>query len=224
MSKYINAYDRALIEIGASLKQMGELVSDQLTQAIHSFMTQDVPIAQAVIAGDDAIDTLDETIEKDALELISLQQPADYDLRFLNAAMRISRELERISDYSCDIAEGILQLPQVTPFFKPLTDLTKMAALVQAMLEKSLKAHFAKDLRAAGEMDNDDQEVDSLFTALLQELVALMKERPEVIEQASAILLVVRYLERIGDHVVNIAEMTIFAATGERHPYKGEQK
>jgi phosphate transport system protein len=224
MTKYINAYDRALIEIDASLKQMGELVADQLTRAIHSFMTQDVPMAQAVIAGDDAIDTLDETIEKNALELISLQQPADYDLRFLNAAMRISRELERISDYSCDIAEGILQLPQVTPFFKPLTDLTKMAALVQAMLEKSLKAHFAKDLRVAGEMDDDDRAVDTLFTALLQELVALMKERPEVIEQASAILLVVRYLERIGDHVVNIGEMTIFAETGERHPYKTERK
>jgi phosphate transport system protein len=92
------------------------------------------------------------------------------------------------------------------------------------MLEKSRKAHFDKDLNAAREMDDDDQAIDDIFTALLRELVDYMKKKPEFVEQASAILLAIRYLERIGDHVVNIAEMTIFAETGERHPFKkGDQ-
>jgi phosphate transport system protein len=144
-------------------------------------------------------------------------------LRFLNAAMRISRELERINDYACDIAEAVLQLHQTVPFFKPLTDLTKMASLVQAMLAKSLKAHFEKDLAAAGQLDDDDCVVDEIFALLLRELVDYMKKAPECIEQASVILLVVRYLERIGDHVVNIAEMTIFMETEERHPFKAKK-
>lgn len=223
MVKYLNAYDRALIEIGNTLEQMGQLVTKQLTEAMQSFAAQDAALAQTVVDRDDAVDRRDENIEREALELISLQQPVDYDLRFLNATMRISRELERISDYSCDIAEAVLQLQQVKPFFKPLTDLTQMAALVQAMLMKSLKAHFEKDLPAAREMDDDDQAIDEIFTLLLRELVDYMKKAPECIEQASVILLVARYLERIGDHVVNIAEMTIFAETGERHPFKEEK-
>jgi phosphate transport system protein len=223
MGKYVNAYDRALIEIKTTLEQMGQLVTAQLAEAMQSFAAQDISLAQTVVDRDDTVDRRDENIEREALELISLQQPVDYDLRFLNAAMRISRELERISDYSCDIAEAVLQLQQAKPFFKPLTDLTKMAALVQTMLTKSLKAHFEKDLSTASEMDDDDWAVDEIFTALLRELVDYMKETPELVEQASAILLVARYLERIGDHVVNISEMTIFAETGERHPFKGEK-
>jgi phosphate transport system protein len=220
MVNYLNAYERTLIEIGKALEQMGQVVAVQLTEAMQAFTAQDTGLAQVIVDRDDEVDLHDENIEREALELISLQQPVDYDLRFLNAAMRISRELERISDYSCDIAEAVIQLQQAKPFFKPLTDLNKMAGLVQDMLVKSLKAHFAKDLSAAGEMDDDDQAVDEIFTTLVRELVDYMRESPEYIEQASVILLVVRYLERIGDHVVNIAEMTIFMETGERHPYK----
>jgi phosphate transport system protein len=220
MVKYINAYEKALIEIGNTLERMGQVVTVQLNEAVQAFAAQDTGLAQAVVDRDDQVDRDDENIEREALELISLQQPVDYDLRFFNAAMRISRELERISDYSCDIAEAVLQLQQVKPFFKPLTDLNKMAALVQTMLAKSLNAHFAKDLSAAREMDDDDRAVDEIFTTLVRELVDYMKETPEYIEQASVILLAVRYLERVGDHVVNIAEMTIFMETGERHPFK----
>ncbi|HEY8463168.1 MAG TPA: phosphate signaling complex protein PhoU [Bacillota bacterium] len=220
MVKYLNAYDRALINIGNTLEQMGQITAGLLTQAIEAFVAQDLPNAQAVISRDDEIDTLDETIEREALDLISLQQPVDYDLRFLNAAMHISRELERISDYSCDIAEAVLQLHQTEPFFKPLTDLTRMVEAVQGMLAQSLKAHFDKDLVTASQMDTIDKAVDDIFNSLQQELVGYMKTQPECIEQASVILLVIRYLERIGDHIVNISEMTIFAETGERHPFK----
>lgn len=223
MVKYFNAYDRALQQIGVKLDQMSQLVRNRLAEAMKSFVEQDDQTANAVISGDDEIDALDEAIEMESIDLISLQQPVDADLRFLIAAMRISRELERISDYACDIAEAILTLKEKGPFFKPLVDLPEMARLVQDMMRKSLKAHLGKDLTAARQMDDDDSEVDQIFQLLLNELMDWMKKGEEYVDQASIILLVARYLERIGDHIVNISEMTIFIETGERHPFKSKK-
>ena len=223
MVKYLNAYERALQQIGATLNQMSRFTGERLAQAMKSFIEQDDQLAHSVISGDDEIDALDETIEMESIDLISLQQPVDADLRFLIAAMRISRELERISDYACDIAEAVLTLKEKKPFFKPLVDLPEMARLVQEMMEKSLKAHLGKEIGVAMQMDADDDQVDRIFLALLQELMGWMKKGPEYVEQASIILLIARYLERIGDHIVNISEMTIFMETGERHPFKTQK-
>lgn len=220
--KRLNAYDRALIDIGKRLLTMSESVDNHLGEAMSSFVNQDAEKAKAVIEGDEVIDTLEESLEMDSLELISLQQPMDRDLRFLAAAMRIGRELERINDYACDIAELTLDLQPKLPFFKPLVDLTRMAELVQVMMRKSLKAYTEKNIALAREMDSDDDQVDHLFAVLMEELTAYMKKGPEYVDQASSLLLAVRYLERIGDHIVNIAEMVIFIDIGERHPFKGK--
>lgn len=220
MVKRLNSYERALLQIGDKLNYMSQLAGRRLAESMKSFIEQDDQAAKSVIAGDDEIDALDEAIETESIALISLQQPVDHDLRFLMAAMRISRELERISDYACDIAEATLDLKEKTPFFKPLVDLPKMAGLVQDMMSKSLKAHLGKDLKAARQMDDDDKEVDQIFQFLYHELIDWMKKGPEYVEQSSVILLIARYLERIGDHIVNISEMTIFMVTSERHPFK----
>lgn len=221
MFKRINAYERALIEIKDDLITMSRLVGVRLAEAMESFIEPDWELAQKIVASDDEVDALDESIEMRALELISLQQPLDYELRFLTAAMRIGRELERIGDYACDIAEAALKIKDKGPFFKPLVDLPRQAELVLAMMDKSLRAYLEKDLVAASQLDADDDGVDALFLHLLEELTEYMKQGPEYVDQASALLLIARYLERIGDHVVNIAEMGIFVETGERHPFRG---
>lgn len=219
--KHINAYDLALIEINNKLLEMSELVGRQLVNAMVSFINRDSDIAAIVINSDDQVDTMEEALEMQSLELISLQQPIDRDLRFLAAAMRIGRELERVSDYACDIAQLILAFKDNDPYFKPLIDLPRMAELVQTMMRKSLKAYMEKNILLARQLDDDDNEVDQLFLTLHDELTNYMKKGPEFVDQASNMLLAARYLERIGDHVVNIAEMVIFTETGKRHPFKG---
>lgn len=221
MIKHVNAYDRALLRISEELLTMGGLVGGRLATAIRSLQEQDVAAAESVLASDDEIDQSDEHVEMEALRMISLQQPTDQELRFLAAAMRISRDLERIGDYAGDISEVTLLLRDKGPYFKPLVDVPRMAEMVQAMLEKALSAYVSKDLAAARQMHDDDNPVDDLFRFLHEELTDFMKKGPEYVDQASNLLLVARYLERIGDHIVNIAEMTIFAETGERHPFKG---
>jgi phosphate transport system protein len=219
MARRLNSYDRALLRINDKLEQMSKLTEKQLIKAVDSFVKLNNQMADEVLAGDDEIDNLNEVIELESINLISLQQPVDYDLRFFITAMRISRELERISDYACDIAETTFRLQgKVLPFKLP-NNLPKLVDLVLKMLAKSLKGHFGKDLSVARQMDGDDNEVDSLFQLLSQELLEWMKKNPEYVEPASMILLIIRYLERIGDHIVNISEMTIFMETGERHPF-----
>ncbi len=220
--KHLNAYDKALIEIHRRILTMSELVGVSLKEAMDSFVSQDIAKAKAVIDGDEAVDALEEALEMDSLELISLQQPMDRDLRFLAAAMRISRELERINDYACDIAELTLDLQPKTPFFKPLVDIPHLAELVQQMMSKSLEAFTKRNSSLARQLDSDDDQVDGLFISLLQELTAYMKKSSEYVDQASSLLLVARYLERMGDHIVNIAEMVIFIDCGERHPFKSK--
>lgn len=215
----LNSYDRALLRINDKLNQMSELTEKRLADAVNSFIKLNDQMADEVIAGDDEVDNLEEAIEMESINLISLQQPVDYDLRFLIAAMRISRELERISDYACDIVEATIRFKEKMSSLQLPNSLPKLIDLVRKMMAKSLKAHFSKDLTVARQMDGDDNEVDGLFMLLSQELLELMKENPEYVEPASMILLIIRYLERIGDHIVNISEMTIFMETGERHPF-----
>jgi phosphate transport system protein len=220
--KRLNAYDKALIEIDNRLLALSESVNKYLGEAMSSFVNQDIEKAKAIIDVDEKIDALEESLEMDSLELISLQQPMDRDLRFLSAAIRIGRELERINDYACDIAELIIDLQPKTPFFKPLVDLPHMAELVQIMMRKGLQAYTKRDVSLAKQLDNDDDQVDQLFELLLKELTAFMKKGAEYVDQASSLMLAARYLERIGDHIVNIGEMVIFTETGERHPFKNK--
>ncbi|HOP74765.1 MAG TPA: phosphate signaling complex protein PhoU [Bacillota bacterium] len=216
----MNAYDRAIVNIRDRVLAISEQVDRQLHLAMRSFIEKDETLALTVINADDAIDQADSQLELDALELISIQQPVVQDLRRLAAAMRISRELERIGDYACDIAEIMLRLKMKTEWFKSLTDVPRMAERVQIMLKKSLSAYRDLNLTAAWELDTDDQEIDRLYLELYDELTRYVQNNPDAVEQAFGILLVVRYLERIADHGVNIAEMVIFIETGERHPFK----
>ncbi len=220
MIKRMNAYDRAIQSLQQDILSMGDKVNRILELAMEGLKNQDQCKCQQVMDMDNEIDDMDYEIEEKALELISLQQPMADDLRTLASVLRIIKELERIGDFAVNIAQVSLRLKEKGQYFKPLVDIPRMAELAQAMVTKSLEAFTERDADKALEIDRDDDQVDKLFEYLYDELIEFMKKDSSLIGQASYLSLVARYLERIGDHAVNIAEMTIYMTTGERRPFE----
>jgi len=216
MKTPFNAYDRAILGLQKDLAEMGSKVKENLELAVEALIFQDVNKAAQVIANDDVIDDLDYEIEYEALEIISLQQPLSEDLRILAGVLRIGKDLERISDYAVNIAEVCQSLAGGGDYFKPLVDIPRMCQMAMEMLVKGLSALNSRDLELAREVILADDAIDDLYASLYQELVGYMKKEKDYVEQASHLAFVARYLERVGDHTVNIAEMTIYMVTGQR--------
>ncbi len=219
ISRPLNAYDRAIKSLQQEILSMGEEVNKILCLAMDGLKNQDEQKCHLVIEMDDAIDDMDYDIEQKTLAIIALQQAIEEDLRTLASAMRIIKELERIGDYAVNIAQVSLRLKEKGQYFKPLVDIPRMADLALAMVNKSLKAFTERDIESARELDRDDNRVDKLFEYLYDELIDFMKQDCNLVDQASYLSLVARYLERIADHAVNIGEMTIYMVTGERRPF-----
>ena len=197
------------------LQHMGSLVEVSIARTIEALKTQNLELAQAVIDGDDLIDDLEEEIEAKCLEVIATQQPMAKDLRRVATLFKMINDLERMADYATSIAKITLRIGQ-QPLIKPLVDIPRMAFLSQKMVKQALDAYVREDINLAAEVGKDDDEVDKLFGQIFRELLTIMMENPKTITQATHLLFVGRWLERISDHATNIAEDVIFLVTGDK--------
>jgi phosphate transport system protein len=215
---FVSAYDRALASLVRRTVDLGREVEHMLHQALIALEATDAVLAASVRERDDYVDAEDTAIEADVLELISWQQPRQRDLRRLAAILRVGRDLERIADYSCDIADsaGVLAgLPRLVPF----GDLTRLGRLTRRMVHEALVTVESEDLSRAGAVNAEDEAVDRLYADVRDDLVRLMEREPRAVRPAAELLLVARYLERVGDHAVNIAETTVFTVEGRGRPF-----
>lgn len=208
-------YDQELEGLRQDLLHMGQLVSDSIAQAVDSLAKQDIELARKVILGDDAIDKWEQDIEDKCMVLIARQQPLARDLRIIGTGLKITTDLERIGDHAYDIANVTLRLAK-QPLIKPLVDIPRMAGMAQKMLNDSLEAYVNLDISLAESICQADDEVDNLYQQVFRELLTFMMEDPRTISQATQLLFVARYLERMADHSTNIAEWTIYLVTGSR--------
>jgi phosphate transport system protein len=213
MRRTRQAFDEQLEELERRLVEMGRFVESMLERAVHALVEQDVGLARRVIADDDTADEMDLDIEQHCMRLLALQQPMSRDLRTIGTVMKVIADVERIGDYSVDIARTAVKLAD-EKYFKPLEDIPQMAEIVRQMLRQALEALVAHDLDQVARVVERDDAVDRLWYKILADVERLMQERPEVVPQAVALLLVARYLERVADHTVNIAERVAYMETG----------
>ena len=207
------AYETQLGKLRSCLLEMGGLVEDQITQAIRSLTERDPVLAHATVERDHTVNRLDVEIDELSMKLIALHQPAARDLRLITTALKITTDLERIGDLATHIAERAIELAAEPPV-KPYVDIPRMAALASDMVHRSLDAFVREDVELALEVCSSDDTIDRMHDQLFRELLSFMADDPQAISRTMRLLFVSKYLERIGDHATNIAEMVIFLVRG----------
>lgn len=215
MTSTRQVYNHELEALRQEIIDMGTRVEQAIGQAVKSLSMQDLELAKNVMAGDDYIDFLESDIEDKCMLLIARQQPLARDLRIIGTGLKITTDLERVGDHAFDIAKITLDIGK-QPLIKPLVDIPRMSAMAQKMLKDSLVAYINLDITLAEQVCADDDAVDDLYHQTFRELLTYMMEDPTTIKQATQLLFVARYLERVADHATNIGEWVIYLVTGQR--------
>ena len=216
-----NRFDRELVRLNNELIEMGSMIEKSIETAVKAMVNQDVELANRVIESDDEIDQQEIQIEDLCLKLLLQQQPVAKDLRLISSALKMVTDMERIGDHATDISEITIALADKS-YIKKLEHIQQMAKETMIMLVKSIEAFVNKDIEEADYVIERDDVVDDLFSTVKTELVQMIHENVDVGEQATDLLMVAKYLERIGDHATNISEWVIFSITGTHPREKGK--
>ena len=219
-----NRFDRQLKKLNDELIDMGSMIEKSIEKALVALVTQNVEKAKEVITFDLEIARQEREIESLCMKLLLQQQPVARDLRLISSALKMITDMERIGDQAADIAELAIFMAE-KPYIKELKHITQMGLETMVMVVTSVDAFVEKDLQKAQEVLVHDDIVDQLFDAVKSELIEMIHQDKEIGEQATDLLMVAKYFERIGDHATNIAEWVIYSMTGEHEKIiKSEDK
>jgi phosphate transport system protein len=213
------AFESDLQEVRRKLLVMGATIEEQTASAMRSLTDRDSALAEAVKDRDREVNRLEVEIDEACRRILALRQPAASDLRLITTALKIVTDLERIGDEAVNIAERALELNQA-PALALAVDLPRLSTLAQEQVRSALDAFVTSDARAAEEVLKTDDQLDDLFVRIFNQLLGYMMEDSRAIRRATALVSVSKYLERMGDHAVNVAEMVIYMVRGTdvRHP------
>ena len=206
-------FDMELDNLNSDMIAMGALCENAISEAMKSLFTADKTAAQRTIQEDREIDRKEKDIEALCLRLLLQQQPVARDLRVISSALKMITDMERIGDQAADIAELIRHM-HFTPVSRQNKHLSKMAEATKKMVTESIDAFVKKDAALATKVLADDDLVDSLFLKLRHDIIEMIAADPGCGEEAVDVLMIAKYLERIGDHATNIAEWVLFSITG----------
>lgn len=213
----VKAFDEDITRLRGLIGEMGGLAEVAIEQALKALVRGDAELAAEVVARDKKLDELETQVDKLAVRVIALRAPMADDLREVIAALKIAGVVERIGDYSKNIAKRVDSI-EGKEAFEPLTLLPAMGELAAEMVHDVLIAYAARDASLAREVIAADEKVDAFYNSIFRNVVSYMVENPATISSAAQLLFVARNLERIGDHATNVAEMVHYAATGVYPP------
>lgn len=210
-------FDAELLELNESLTVMARVAQDAIDVVTESLSSDDESTAKAAIDMTSSMDQMERDIENRCLQLLLRQQPVARDLRAISAAMKMVTDLQRIGDQCANIAEISLLL-QEQKQTRTLADIRTMSQKAGVMVKRAIFAYVNRDTDAAKAVVSLDDEIDQFFRTIKSELVELIVENREEADQAIDLIIITKYLERIADHAVNIAQWAIFCVTGEIQP------
>ena len=210
----VSSYDKELEDLDTDIIRMGGLVEAQIARAVEAVVRRDPDFAARIIPEDDLVDDLNHEIDIRATRLLALRQPMALDLRQIVAALKISSDLERIGDYATNIAKRAIALAMSAPV-GPVREIPPMSRLAQEMLKNVLDAYVARDPDRAIEAWHADEKLDNAYARVFRLALDVVRD-PEHVSACTHLLFIAKNVERIGDHVTNIAETIYFLVRGER--------
>jgi phosphate transport system protein len=218
--------EESLKALRRSLKEMAELVQNQIHKSIASLVEHDEDLAHEVIRNETRVNSFELTIDRQCEQIFALLTPVAHDMRLVFATLKINADLERIGDY----AEGISKLvllgkKQFDPALIKKIELIKMAETTKEMLGQVIKAYCEEDSNIARIVFTRDLELNEINHHATDIAIEYCKMNPDKMHQAMYLLSIIRKLERVGDHITNIAEEIIFFKEAKilKHGNKGEE-
>ena len=213
MEKIERHFEKELERLTETILHLGGAAERAIGSALRALADRNPALAASIVSEDEEMDQLELEVDQICTDLLALRQPIARDLRFIITALKIAPELERIGDLASNIAERAIELSD-EPMLKPLIDIPRMATITQSMVRDSLDAFVRRDSRSAAQVIARDDEVDALMEQLFRELLSYMIEDPKTISRALRLMMVAKYLERIGDGATNICEMVVYLVDG----------
>jgi phosphate transport system protein len=190
---------------------LGGETETALARAMSALGERNNEIAREVLAHDDQIDQLEVEVDRQCIDIIALRQPAARDLRFVISVAKMAPVLERIADHACNIARATVDL-NAEPELKQNGNILRMGEHASSMLRAALDAFTSNDAAAAREVIKRDTEINDLYNQIFHDLIELMVAEPATATRDARLLFVAKHLERIGDYVTDICELTVYMA------------
>jgi phosphate transport system protein len=208
------AYEHELRTLREKLLHMGSLVEEMVNQSTLALTTRDTALAKATMKLDRRINRLECEVDELAMRILATRQPVASDLRFITTALKIVTDLERIGDLGVNICERVIELNEEPPL-PPVEDLKSLSEEVIAVLHEALDALVERDVERATALLSRDDVIDDHYTSIFQEVLRLMAREPAAIYRATRAQSIAKYLERIADHAMNVAESVVFLVKGK---------
>lgn len=209
-----NKFAEQMALLMSSVRVMGVNLEEALDKVIDNLENKDVALAQAIIGGDDDFDNSEVDIERQCLELVLTQTPVATDWREIASCLKLVGDMERIADHCSDISQYTLRLAEKDPVPMP-ENFMAMLKVMRQMVYDSITAISENDVELAQKVMTTDDEVDTYFREMRQDLTGLMQQYPQLVPQYVDYLMIAKYVERIADHATNIAQWVLFVVNNE---------
>ncbi len=212
-------FEEELTDLHDTLTKMCSLVEGMIGNAVTALKTLDRKLGAAVSEADREVDDLEIAIEKKCMRILLKQQPVAKDLMMVTTALKVITDVERIGDQAADIGEIVRSYPDLKLFKEP-EYIARMGDLAVAMIHQSVEAFLNESVGGADMVIHADDEMDSLFNQTKQDLIDSMVKDSTLADQAIELLMVAKYLEKIGDYAVNVSEWAKYLVTGVHKEYQ----